>query len=125
MRSGGVGHRAQEDQSLGILFDAGHQHRSRPSRPQRGISRALGFYRRSECRTSVGHIFKTIDFGNTWTRADAGLPDIPVLKVLVDANDSSGNARETQCSNSVFVGTDIGVFHSSDGGTSWQPFNLT
>ncbi len=73
--------------------------------------------------TSVGHIFKTINFGQSWTRADTGLPDIPVLKILVDANDSSGTCGGNPCSNSVFAGTDIGVFHSSDGGLSWQPFN--
>src|SRR5208282_2130669 len=28
------------------------------------------------------------------------------------------------CSNSIYAGTDIGVFHSANGGASWQPFNL-
>ena len=83
--------------------------------------------------TLVGHIYKTIDFGQTWTQADGnsgltfnpnGLPDIPVLKVLVDSTDNSGICGGRACSNSVFAGTDIGVFHSSDGGATWQPFNL-
>src|SRR4029077_9326142 len=39
------------------------------------------------------------------------------------STDNSGSCAGNPCSNSVFVGTDIGIFHSSDGGTSWQPFN--
>jgi hypothetical protein len=87
--------------------------------------------------TQVGHIYKTVDFGVTWTEADGnsvvnkkivqstnGLPDVPVLKILVDATDNSGTCGKASCSNSVYAGTDIGVFHSSDGGATWQPFNL-
>ena len=74
--------------------------------------------------TMVGHIYKTVDFGANWTEADGGLPDVPVLKILVDSTDNSGTCGGRSCSNSVFAGTDIGVFHSSDGGTTWQPFNL-
>jgi len=73
--------------------------------------------------TQVGHIYKTVNFGQTWTEADGGLPDVPVLKVLVDANDDSGTCGTSACSNSILAGTDIGIFHSSDGGLSWQPFN--
>jgi hypothetical protein len=74
--------------------------------------------------TGVGHIFKTVNFGQTWTEADGGMPDVPVLKLLVDASDDSGLCANVACSKSVFAGTDIGVFHSSDGGNTWQPFNL-
>jgi hypothetical protein len=86
--------------------------------------------------TLVGHLYKTVNFGSTWTLADGnsfvggnyvisstGLPDVPVLKVLVDSTDDSGSCGGRACSNSILVGTDIGVFHSSDGGTTWQPFN--
>lgn len=87
--------------------------------------------------TAVGHLYKTVNFGTTWTQADGnsvsngailqnpatGLPDIPVLKVLVDKTNESGTCGGNPCSNSVFVGTDIGVFHSTDGGNTWAPFN--
>ena len=53
-----------------------------------------------------------------------GLPDVPVLKLLVDSTDNSGSCGGNPCSNSIYAGTDIGVFHSANGGTSWQPFNL-
>ena len=95
--------------------------------------------------TNVGHIYKTVTFGTTWTEADGnsvmagqngkpgtivqnanGLPDIPVLKLLVDSTDDSGTGAACaggKCSKSLFAGTDLGVFHSSDGGVTWQSFS--
>lgn len=84
--------------------------------------------------TQVGHIYKTVNFGISWKIADGntivnnaivasqtGLPDVPVLKILVDSTDSSGTCGGNPCSNSVYAGTDIGLFHSSDGGNTWAP----
>ncbi len=70
--------------------------------------------------TGVGHIYKTTDFGNSWNEADgyAGsnpLPDVPVLRVLVDRNDPT--------SNTLYAGTDVGIFKSTDGGNDWTAFN--
>ena len=71
--------------------------------------------------TGIGHIFSTTDFGATWTRADGSrggspLPDVPVLRVLVDRRDSTGQT--------LYVATDIGVFQSTDRGETWAAFNL-
>ena len=71
--------------------------------------------------TGVGHIFTTTDFGATWTRADGAggsspLPDVPVLRVLVDRRDSTGQT--------LYAATDVGVFQSTDGGETWAAFNL-
>ena len=70
--------------------------------------------------TKVGHIFRTSDSGSTWTLIDgqggpSPLPDIPVLKILVDAADPTGST--------ILAGTDIGVFRSTDTGASWAAFN--
>jgi photosystem II stability/assembly factor-like uncharacterized protein len=72
-------------------------------------------------KTGVGHVFKTTDFGATWTRADGAggaspLPDVPVLRVLVDKQDAT--------SNTLLAATDIGVFRSTDGGATWAAYNL-
>lgn len=57
----------------------------------------------------VGHVFKTTDAGTTWTNfsgATDPLPDAPANSVIVD-------------SNTVFVGTDVGVFASDTSNLSW------
>ena len=61
------------------------------------------------------HIFKTTNLNDpvpTWTVAGNGIPDVPVSSLVVDP----------QNSDSLYAGTDIGVYHSSDGGASWAPF---
>lgn len=72
-------------------------------------------------QTGIGHIYKTTNFGAGWTRADGAggaspLPDVPVLRLLVDVTDLSDNT--------LIVATDIGLFTSGDAGATWQPFNL-
>lgn len=58
------------------------------------------------------HIFKTTDFGNSWTDISKSLPDIPVNAIAIHPfNDQI-----------LFVGTDIGVFATYDGGANWFPF---
>jgi len=77
--------------------------------------------------TGIGHVFVTRDFGGTWEQADGNslnqipppsgaLPDIPVLRLLVDRNDSTGQT--------VLAATDIGIFQTTDGGASWESFSL-
>jgi photosystem II stability/assembly factor-like uncharacterized protein len=70
--------------------------------------------------TGVGHVFRTADSGSTWTQIDghggpSPLPDVPVLKLLVDATDSTGAT--------LLAGTDIGVFRSTDTGATWAALN--
>src|SRR5579872_389730 len=78
-------------------------------------------------KTRVGHIYLTNDFGAHWFRADGNpqnvnpppataIPDIPVLRLLVDVNDRSGQT--------VLAGTDVGIFQSTNLGQTWVPFNL-
>lgn len=61
------------------------------------------------------HVWKTTNLDAappTWTAASGGLPDVPVNSFAVDP----------VFPNSLFAGTDIGVFSSTDGGTSWTPY---
>lgn len=66
--------------------------------------------------TAGQHVWKTTNLNAatpTWTVAGVGIPDVPVNAFAVDPANS----------NHLYAGTDIGVYRSTDGGTSWQPFN--
>jgi hypothetical protein len=59
------------------------------------------------------HVWKTADGGATWTGIDGtgpgALPDIPVDSIVVDP------AHPTN----LYIGTDMGIFVSTDGGQNW------
>ena len=56
----------------------------------------------------MGHVYKSIDFGNNWVDISTTLPDIPVNDI---EQDNFGN---------LFIGTDVGVLASSDEGINWN-----
>ena len=63
----------------------------------------------------VANVWKTTTLSAvnpTWTAANSGLPQVPVSALVIDP----------QNSNALYAGTDIGVYQSLDGGTSWLPF---
>jgi photosystem II stability/assembly factor-like uncharacterized protein len=70
--------------------------------------------------TGLPHIFKTTNFGASWTPlgigATAPFPDMPLLKLLVDRTDPTGKT--------LLAGTEAGVYRSTDGGVTWSNFNL-
>lgn len=55
------------------------------------------------------HVFKTTDTGLSWVGVSTGLPDVPVIDLVID----------TQAPNSLFAATDVGVFSSLDGAKTW------
>ena len=62
------------------------------------------------------HVWKTTNLlsgSPTWSVAGSGIPDVPTNAFAVDPANSQ----------QLFAGTDIGVFRSTDGGASWQPFS--
>jgi hypothetical protein len=59
-------------------------------------------------------VAKSSDGGVNWVRADAGLPDVPIDRVIVDPRDTTHNT--------LLAATDQGVFRSTDGGASWAPY---
>jgi photosystem II stability/assembly factor-like uncharacterized protein len=61
----------------------------------------------------LGHVFKTTDGGATWTRIDLTLPDMPVHSVVVHPTRP----------DTLYIGTDLGVFVTTNGGGSWMREN--
>jgi photosystem II stability/assembly factor-like uncharacterized protein len=60
------------------------------------------------------HVYRSIDGGASWHpldgTGDARLPDIPVHAIAIDPEDPSR----------LYLGTDLGVYVSVDGGTRWM-----
>jgi photosystem II stability/assembly factor-like uncharacterized protein len=75
---------------------------------------AYATYSTFDFGNNVGHVFKTINGGLTWTRIDGSLPDIPVHSVVVHPTRP----------NTLFIGTDLGAFVTVDGGTTWLRENI-
>lgn len=62
---------------------------------------------------NTGHVFKTTNTGATWTDISSDLPDVPANALLIDPVEA----------NVLYLGTDIGMFRSVNGGAQWLPFN--
>lgn len=57
-----------------------------------------------------GHVFKTTDAGANWCDISNNLPNIPVSAIAIDPEHH----------DSLYIGTDIGVFRTSNGGQKWH-----
>ncbi len=60
-------------------------------------------------------LFRTNDYGKTWTRIDSGIPRNAFTRVVREDDVRKGL---------LFAGTEIGLFISFDDGKNWQPFQL-
>jgi photosystem II stability/assembly factor-like uncharacterized protein len=61
------------------------------------------------------YLWKTTDFGKTWKKLTAGIPDSLTLHVV----------REDPTNPKLlYLGTETGVWLSKDGGEHWKPFKL-
>ncbi len=62
---------------------------------------------------NADNVYRTTDGGTTWANIATGLPSAPVRSLVIAPFNS----------NFLYVGTDVGVFASANGGTSWSPGN--
>jgi photosystem II stability/assembly factor-like uncharacterized protein len=61
------------------------------------------------------YIYRTHDFGKTWTRINAGIPDGAYVRAVREDPVRKGL---------LYAGTELGVFFSTDDGDHWQPLQL-
>jgi len=61
------------------------------------------------------YVFKTTDFGKTWTAISAGIPDGQSVYVI---------REDPVAKNLLFLGTEFGVFFSRDAGATWASLKL-
>jgi photosystem II stability/assembly factor-like uncharacterized protein len=57
----------------------------------------------------LAHVFRTTDFGATWTPISSNLPEAPVNDLVIDPLNP----------NTLYVATDVGVYVTADLGGSW------
>ncbi|MBS1513893.1 MAG: T9SS type A sorting domain-containing protein [Bacteroidetes bacterium] len=60
----------------------------------------------------TSHVYKTTDGGSSWSDINGVLPDVPVQSIVIDP----------QISHNVYLGTDIGMYISTNSGTTWSSF---
>ncbi|HEX8816614.1 MAG TPA: hypothetical protein VF753_14040 [Terriglobales bacterium] len=61
------------------------------------------------------YIYKTTDFGKSWTKLTNGIPDGAYLHAV---------REDPQDRQLLYAGTETGIFISFDGGNNWQPLQL-
>jgi hypothetical protein len=56
------------------------------------------------------HVFRTTNYGSTWTDISANLPEGPVNAIVIDPENTA----------TLYVGTDYGVYYTTNTGGSWS-----
>ncbi|MBV8052260.1 MAG: hypothetical protein JOZ80_13790, partial [Acidobacteriaceae bacterium] len=61
------------------------------------------------------YVYKTTDYGKSWTKLVSGLPDGAYVHAV---------REDPQDKELLYAGTETGIFVSFDGGANWQPLQL-
>jgi photosystem II stability/assembly factor-like uncharacterized protein len=59
-----------------------------------------------------GRVAKSTNGGTSFVRADSGLPDVPIIRLVVSPVDN----------NTLYAATFLGVYRTTNGGTSWSRY---
>lgn len=81
-----------------------------PSNPQIAyVTTGIGYF-------DAGGVYQTTDGGQTWTNIDGNLSAMPVFKLQIAPTGSSSDV--------LYIGTENGVYSSSNDGGSWSRFGV-
>lgn len=58
-------------------------------------------------------VFKSTNYGQSWTNISGDLPNIPVTCLIVNPNNTEN----------IYIGTDLGIFSTTDSGINWVQDN--
>jgi uncharacterized protein (TIGR03437 family) len=78
-----------------------------PDNPQRAYVVYSGF--NVSTPNAPGHVFVTENLGGSWRDISGNLPDMPVTSIALDPYRA----------NTIYIGADLGVFQTTDGGATW------
>ncbi|MCL4214751.1 MAG: glycoside hydrolase [Gemmatimonadales bacterium] len=70
-------------------------------------------YRRDRLGDPAPYVFRSTDYGRTWTRIDAGLREGEPVRVV---------REDTERRGLLYAGTETGAWFSTDNGTTWNAF---
>ena len=62
--------------------------------------------------TNLGSAAGSSPVAPNWTASGSGIPSVPINALVIDPINS----------NHIYAGTDIGVYNSTDGGVTWDPY---
>jgi len=62
---------------------------------------------------NLNQLYVSTDFGVSWTNISNNLPNVPANSVVIDPFNTQN----------IYVGTDLGVWFSDNGGSNWEGFN--
>jgi photosystem II stability/assembly factor-like uncharacterized protein len=80
--------------------------------PHRGGSAYIAVYRFLREHDLKPYIYRTDDYGATWTKITAGIPEEHPVRVVREDPERAGL---------LYAGTEFGFFVSFDNGSNWQP----
>lgn len=60
-------------------------------------------------------LYKTTDYGKTWTKINTGIANNAFTRVI---------REDTKVKDLLFAGTELGIYLSRNGGKNWMPFQL-
>jgi len=77
------------------------------------ISTAYAAFSGYRFNSNTAYIYKTTNYGNSWTDVTGNLPETPVNDIIINPDN-----------HQLYIATDIGVFYSLDDGLNWSILGL-